>query len=371
MIAQKDLQEKFKKTFSSTPEFVTRAPGRVNLIGEHTDYNEGLVLPMAIDRTVSIAARRRNDRTVQMCGMDFGNARSEFSLDDIRPDPNCVWSNYVRGVARMLGPNLAGADMLIHGNVPIGSGLSSSAALEVCAAVTFRKLNESKIRNLELARLCQRAENEFVGVQSGIMDQFVSLFAKEGYALLLDCRDLSYEQVPLPSGGAIVVCDTMKRRGLVDSEYNTRRTECVNAVKLLGLRSLREAALTDLKRLSGVLERRARHIVTENERVKRAVAACRASDLESLGRLLNESHASLRDDYAVSCAELDAMVGIAQKQAGCYGARLTGAGFGGCTVNLVDARVVTRFVEQVTAEYTAWAGFSPEIYVCRASEGAG
>lgn len=371
MIAQEDLQEEFKKIFAASPEYVTRAPGRVNLIGEHTDYNEGLVLPMAIDRTISIAARRRNDRTVRMLALDFDSARSEFSLDDIQPNPICAWSNYVRCVARMLGPNLAGVDMLIHGNVPIGSGLSSSAALEVCAAVTFRKLNELKIGNLELARICQRAENEFVGVHSGIMDQFVSLFAREDHALLLDCRDMSYEQVALPRGGAIVVCDTKKRRSLVDSEYNTRRTECVNAVKLLGLRSLREAALTDLKRLSGVLERRARHVVTENERVKRAVVACQASDLAALGQLLNESHASLRDDYEVSCAELDAMVEVAQKQVGCYGARLTGAGFGGCTVNLVDAGVVPQFVGHVEAEYTAWARFSPEIYVCRASEGAG
>jgi len=410
-----NIQIEFEKVFGASPTHLTRAPGRVNLIGEHTDYNDGFVLPMAIDRAVWIAARKRDDRIVRMVALDFGGEQSQFSLDDtlapqplggagVRPDPIRPWSNYVRGVARLLGSNLVGADMLIRGNVPIGSGLSSSAALEVCAAVTFKRLGDSQIvisreqsdreifsfkleneisrsaRNdkttlhiavrLELARVCQRAENEFVGVQSGIMDQFVSLLAREGHALWIDCRDLSYEHVPLPRGAAIVVCDTKKRRELVDSKYNARRAECAEAARLLGVRSLRDASWDDLKKLSGVVERRVRHVISENDRVKRAVKACRQNDLATLGRLMNESHASLRDDYQVSCAELDAIVEIAQKQMGCFGARLTGAGFGGCTVNLVDERAVPGFVENVGREYTARVGIAPEIFVCRASEGA-
>lgn len=366
-----NFENEFAKIFDAPPQQVTRAPGRVNLIGEHTDYNHGFVLPMAIDRAVWIAARKRKDRHVQLVALDFGGEQSEFSLDDIQPDPLHGWSNYVRGVAQMLGPNLVGADLLIYGNVPIGSGLSSSAALEVCAAVTFKRLGGLKIDNLELAQLCQRAENEFVGVHSGIMDQFVSLLAREGHALLIDCRDLSYELVPLPHGAAIIVCDTKKRRGLVDSEYNQRRKECGEAAQLLGVKSLRDASLNETKKLSGVLERRARHVVSENDRVKRVVKACQQNDLATLGRLMNESHASLRDDYTVSCLELDAMVEIAHKQAGCYGARLTGAGFGGCTVNLVEGRAVPRFVENVAAEYSVRVGIAPEIFVCRASDGAG
>lgn len=365
------IEIKFQKIFGAPPTHVTRAPGRVNLIGEHTDYNGGFVLPMAIDRAVWIAARRRDDRTVRMVALNLDGEESQFSLDDIQPDPKYAWANYVRGVACMLGSNAIGADLLIHGNVPIGAGLSSSAALEVCAAVTFERLGELEIERLEIARLCQRAENEFVGVQSGIMDQFASLFAREGHALLIDCRDLSYEQVSLPRSAAIVVCDTKKRRGLVDSEYNVRRAECAEAARWLGVRSLRDASMDDLKNLSGVLERRVRHVVTENARVKRAVEACKQNDLATLGRLMNESHASLRDDYQVSCAELDAMVAIAQKQVGCFGARLTGAGFGGCTVNLVEERTLAGFVEKVGAEYTARVGIVPEIFVCRASEGAG
>lgn len=371
MLIREHLQEEFIKTFSALPECLTRAPGRVNLIGEHTDYNDGFVLPMAIDREVWIAARRRSDRIVRLVAQDFGGEQSQFSLDDVRPDPQCAWSNYVRGVAWMLDPRLSGADMLIRGNVPIGSGLSSSAALEVCAAMTFKKLDELEIGGVELARLCQRAENDFCRVQSGIMDQFVSLLACEGHALLIDCRDLSYTQVPLPRGAVIVVCDTLKRRGLVDSEYNSRRTECAAAASALGEKSLRDVSLSDLRKLSGVLERRARHVVNENNRVQRAVEACTRNDLTLLGQLMNDSHASLRDDYAVSCSELDAMVEIAQKQSGCYGARLTGAGFGGCTVNLVDERAVTGFVQQVGAEYTAGVGVKPELFVCRASKGAG
>ncbi|CAG0970998.1 partial galactokinase, partial [Anaerolineae bacterium] len=294
------------------------------------------------------------------------------------------WSNYVRGVALMMqarGIALPGLDLVIQGDVPVGSGLSSSAALEVCAAVTFQTCGGFALDRVELARVCQQAENNFVGVKSGIMDQFISALARRGHALLIDCRDLSHQLVPLPRGAAIVICDTMKRRGLIASEYNTRRAECEQAVQLLvakigkPIRALRDVSPDELARyendLPANVAKRARHVIHENARVLDAVAAARRNDLVAFGRLMDESHASLRDDYAVSCAELDAMVGIARRQRGCLGARLTGAGFGGCTVNRVEENAVVEFSANVACEYAARIGIAPQIYACRAADGAG
>ncbi len=372
------LQTEFAKTFGAPPAHIVRAPGRVNLIGEHTDYNEGFVLPMAIDREMLVAARMRNDRLIRMVALDLGGRCSEFSLTvPIEHDDANKWSNYIRGVAwglRQRGIDLPGLDVALQGNVPIGSGLSSSAALEVCTATTFQVFAGFEMSKVDLARLCQQAENDFVGVKSGIMDQFISTLACEGYALLIDCRDLSYQNVPLPRGATIVVCDTMKRRGLVDSEYNTRRAECEQAARQLGVKALRDASLEQFARLEKEMPpkvaQRARHIITENARVLQAVAAAQANDLAAFGALMNESHASLRDDYAVSCAELDTMVEIARQQPGCLGARLTGAGFGGCTVNLVRDDAVDAFVANVALEFQARTHVAPQIYVCRATDGA-
>lgn len=377
------LQSEFLKTFSAPPEHIFRAPGRVNLIGEHTDYNAGFVLPMAIDRETLIAARARTDRTIRMVALDLHGRRSEFALNAISPDPAEKWSNYVRGVALMLqerGAALHGVDLAIHGNVPIGSGLSSSAALEVCVATTFQALSGFAASKIEIAQLCQKAENEFVGVNSGIMDQFVSALAKKGNALLLDCRDLSYEYVPMPEGATIVVCDTMQRRGLVNSEYNARRAECELAVRLLAektgrpLHTLRDVTVAELTLLEDDLPpnvaKRARHVITENERVLEAVKAMRQNDLAALGKLMDASHASLRDDYQVSSHELDTMVETGRSRPGCFGARLTGAGFGGCTVNLVRGSSVPEFMSSVAEEYSARTGLDPQIYACQASEGA-
>jgi galactokinase len=382
-LRQRVVQE-FERHFGSPPTFVVRAPGRVNLIGEHTDYNDGFVLPIAIDRAVYIAARERTDRIVRMSALDFGGELSEFSLNAIARDDTCMWSNYVRGVALFMeqrGFGLPGLDLAIHGDVPIGSGLSSSAAIEVCAATTFKMLGRLEISEIEIALLCQQAENEFVGVKSGIMDQFISTLARAGHALLIDCRDLSYQFVPLPRGASIVVCDTMKRRGLVASEYNTRRAECEEAVRLLRaqiakpIRALRDVSVSEFVRcerdLPPNVAKRARHIIHENVRVLDAVAAAQKNDLAAFGRLMNESHESLRDDYQVSCAELDRMVEIARRQAGCWGARLTGAGFGGCTVNLVEEGREAAFVANVGREYRARVGLEPQIYACRTVEGAG
>jgi galactokinase len=379
------LQTTFARIFSALPDHILRAPGRVNLIGEHTDYNDGFVLPIALDRAVLLAARKRADRVVRMIALDFDGARSEFSLDaTIERDDVNGWSNYVRGVAWALqqrGLTLPGLDLAIHGDVPLGAGLSSSAALEVCAVTTFAEIGRLEIGRLEIARVCQQAENEFVGVKSGIMDQFISALAQKGHALLIDCRDLSYQNVPLPRGATIVVCDTAKRRGLVDSAYNTRRAECEQAVRLLAakigkpIRALRDVSVQEFARLAQdlppTIARRARHVITENARVLDAVAAARRNDLAAFGARMDASHVSLRDDYQVSCAELNAMVEIARAQPGCLGARLTGAGFGGCTVNLVEDGAVQAFVVNVAQAYQAQTGLVPQVYACQAMAGAG
>ena len=373
------IQSAFQNIFSIQPTNAFRAPGRVNLIGEHTDYNDGFVLPMAIDREVRIAARVRDDRVVRMYAVDFGNALSAFSLDaPIAHDDQNRWSNYVRGVAWALqsrGIIIPGFDLAIQGNVPLGSGLSSSAALEVCAAVTFVEMASLKINRVEIAQLCQQAESEFVGVKCGIMDQFISALAQEGHALLIDCRDLSYRAVPLPQGVSVIVCDTGKRRGLVDSEYNNRRSECEQAAAKLGVKALRDVSIDDLNRhekdLPAIVFKRARHVVAENARVLQAIDAAKRNDAQAFGVLMNESHVSLKNDYEVSCAELDTMVEIARRQPGCFGARLTGAGFGGCTVSLVADDSALAFVEHVAREYRERTKLEPSIYVCHASAGAG
>ena len=378
MSSLQNLQTEFAKYFSASPDHIFRAPGRVNLIGEHTDYNDGFVLPIAIDREMLIAARKRDDRMVRMVAHDLESGRAEFSLDAlIEHDLKQKWSNYIRGVAwamQQRGLQLTGVDVMMHGDVPIGSGLSSSAALEVCAATMFKEIGKLEIGDLEMVRLCQRAENDFVGVKSGIMDQFISALAQEGSALLIDCRDLSYQNVPLPRGVTIIVCDTAKRRGLVDSEYNTRRAECEQAARFFGVKALRDVSLENFVRrekdLPPTVAKRARHIITENARVLNAVEAAKRNDVQTFGALMNASHESLRDDYQVSCAELDTMVRIARRQPGCLGARLTGAGFGGCTVNLVDDNSVAAFTVNVAREYQAQTGLVPQVYACHAQAGA-
>ncbi|MBI3914668.1 MAG: galactokinase, partial [Chloroflexi bacterium] len=343
------LQSQFSNLYRAPPSFIARAPGRVNLIGEHTDYNDGFVLPIALDRAVYLAARPRADRTVRVVARDFAGARAEFSLDAITRDDKSAWSNYLRGVAWALeqrGARLRGCDLVIAGDVPIGAGLSSSAALEVAAAMALcvgAGLVPVRLSRVEIARVCQRAENEFVGVQSGIMDQFVSALARAGHALRLDCRDLTYEYVPIPRSVSIVVCNSMKSRGLVESAYNERQAECDAAAQRLGellgkpVKALRDISLAELeskaKELTGTLARRARHVISENQRVLDAVRNMRENKAAAMGALMNASHASLRDDFEVCCDELDALVEIAIAQYGCWGARLTGAGFGGCTVN--------------------------------------
>jgi len=365
----------FEHAFAARPSLLVAAPGRVNLIGEHTDYNDGYVLPAAIDRHVVIAAAPRTDRQMRLYALDFRGA-SEFSLDDVRFDQDQRWSNYPRGVAWALqqaGCALSGCELCITGDVPIGAGLSSSAAIEVATAYAFQLLGGLALDGVKRALLCQKAENEFVGMRCGIMDQYIISLGKRGHALLIDCRSLEYRLVPVPTGCSLIICDTKKRRGLVDSEYNTRRRECETGAKALGLRALRDITPQDFLARQGVLDevtrKRCRHVVTEDQRVLDAVQALEGGDLTQFGRLMNASHLSLRDDYEVSCPELDAMVEAAWAQAGVLGARMTGAGFGGCTVNLVLNEAVESFQRDVARRYTQATGLVPEIYVCAAEEG--
>ena len=375
------IENVFQEVFGTAPQVVVRAPGRVNLIGEHTDYNDGFVLPAAIDRYIWFAGRRRADRRVRAHSTDFQDS-VEFSLDDIQRDPTHSWSNYLRGVSKFLqadGYQLSGADVVLGGDVPREAGLSSSAALEVAATVFWQRLMGLELDPVYVVKLSRRAENEFVGVPCGIMDQFISALGRQDHALFLDCRDLTYRHVPLQGDVKVVVCNSGVKRALAQSEYEVRLKQCRDAVAQLataGLaaKSLREVDPQDLEVhrgvLSEVLLKRARHVVTENQRTLEAVTVLEAGDVERFGELMNASHVSLRDDYEVSSKELDVLVELAWKQPGILGARMTGAGFGGCTVNLVRADAAAAFAEAVRRGYEQALGLKAEIYVCRASDGA-
>jgi len=365
----------FRGAFGGSPSLVVAAPGRVNLVGEHTDYNDGYVLPVAIDRHVVIAATTRDDDTVRLRALDMDGA-AEFALSNIERDEEQPWSNYQRGVALMLrraAYPLRGVDAVITGDVPIGAGLSSSAAVEVATAYMFRELCDLPLSIVKLALLCQRAENEFVGMRCGIMDQYISALGRRDHTLLVDCRSLGYELVPIPKGVSIIVCDTKVQRGLVDSEYNMRRLACETGARLLGVPALRDVTPETFEERAFMLperiRRRCRHVVYENQRVLKSIEALKGGDLAAFGKLMYESHASLRDDYEVSCRELNVMVEAAREVEGVYGARMTGAGFGGCTVNLVDSAHAEAFQEQVAEVYAEATGVTPPIYVCRAEDG--
>jgi len=375
------IETAFEKTFGAAPEVVVRAPGRVNLIGEHTDYNDGFVLPAAIDRYIWFAGRARRDRTVRVRALDFNDA-AEFSLDAIEKDAAHSWSNYLRGVAKFLeanGHRLSGADLVFGGDVPREAGLSSSAAVEVGATIFWQRLVKLRLEPVEAVKLARRSENEFVGVPSGIMDQFISALGRRDHALFLDCRDLKYRHVPLRGEVKLVVCNSGVKRALAHSEYEVRVKQCRQAVEELraaGLpvNSLRDVKLGDLitkgKALDKVALKRASHVVTENDRVREAVKVLEQNDLSYFGKLMNESHKSLRYDYEVSSKELDVLVEIAQKHPGVLGARMTGAGFGGCTVNLVERDAAEAFAEAVRNGYQEALGLRAEVYVCEASDGA-
>jgi len=374
------LSEAFKELFGDRPNMY-RAPGRVNLIGEHTDHNEGFVMPAAIDFSTFVAIGARADRKLVVRSENFSET-AQIDLDDPPERGRGHWSDYPFGVAVKLeqaGQRLLGANILVRSEIPIGSGLSSSAAIEVATGYALLDFAGADIDRLELAQLCQRAENEFVGMRCGLMDQFIACFGTAGHALMLDCRQLDYRLLALPANVKLVVCNTMVKHELAGSEYNARRADCEEGVRRLrrqlpGISSLRDVTINDLERFGGeldaVVRKRCRHVVSENARVLEAATALEREDLESFGRLMGESHRSLRDDYEVSCAELDLMVEIANHAEGVFGARMTGGGFGGCTINLVQADKVDSFTEGVAKVYANATGRKPEIYVFSAATGA-
>jgi galactokinase len=365
----------FEWAWGRPPEVLARAPGRVNLIGEHVDYNDGLVLPAAIDLDVAVAASPRHDRRVRVLAADLGE-EAAFHLDhpsERRP----VWTSYVQGVCALIqrtGIHLPGLDLAIAGDVPRGTGLSSSAALEVATAKAVLAAARRTLTDLEIVELCHRAESEWVGVHCGVMDTFASVFGETGHAIFLDCRTLACMPVPLPDEVMLVATHSGIPRGLQDSAYNERVAECNEAARLLRVRRLRDLTHEQFAEradaLSDVLRRRARHVVTEIARTRDAAAALEGGATWRVGRYLNESHESLRTDFEVSTPELDALVQIARSIHGVYGSRLTGAGFGGCTLSLVARHAIAEFQDRVPAEYRRRTGNTATVYVLRASAGA-
>ena len=376
-----ELRKSFRELYGE-PARIYRAPGRVNLIGEHTDYNDGFVMPVAIDLYVWVAIAPRVDRKLLVRSINFPDT-AEIDLEAKAPRARNHWSDYVQGVAWILaraGCRLQGANLLIRGDVPIGAGLSSSAAIEVATALALLDNSELVTDRIELAKLCRSAENEFVGARVGIMDQFVSCCAQAGQALFLDCRSLEYRLLPLPPNVSLVTCNTMVKHRHASGEYNSRRTQCAEGVRLLSrslpnLCALRDVTAEELERhgrdLPETIRKRCRHVVLENVRVSTAATALQDRDLATFGRLMKESHRSLRDDYGVSSPELDLMVELAEKQEGVYGARMTGGGFGGCTVNLVKSEAAAQFERSVTGAYEKATGLSPQILVTSAADGVG
>ena len=373
------FQQEFQKIYGRRPE-VYRAPGRVNLIGEHTDYNDGFVMPAAINFFTWLAISRRSDATINIRSRAFSEPVTIVLNGDLRP--RHAWSDYVVGIIdqiRQSGKKLAGADILIQSEVPMGSGLSSSAAIEVAAGFSLLSTNQYAVDRTELALLCQRAENLFVGMRCGIMDQFISCNGTVDHALMLDCRSLDFRLLPLAPSSRMVICNTMVKHEHASGEYNKRRDECETGVLILrefipGIRALRDVSTRQLEqyreKLPETIYRRCRHVVTENDRVQRAAKALEQHDMKQFGTLMAQSHASLRDDYEVSSRELDSMVEIASRQPGILGARMTGGGFGGCTINLVEASHAETFRDNVAEEYKRATGLSPEIYISTAADGA-
>jgi len=376
-----NIGERFRTRYGGVPR-VYRAPGRVNLIGEHTDYNDGFAMPAAIEFYCWVAVGPRDDRHLSIYSEEF-SASADMDLASATIRPSKSWSDYPIGVAVELekaGFRLRGADLLIESEVPMGSGLSSSAAIEVATALALAEHSGATPDRLQLARLCRKAENEFVGARVGIMDQFVSLHGQKDHALLLDCRALSFESLLIPDSVKLVISNTMVKHEHASGEYNRRRADCEEAVRRLatvlpGIRALRDVSLAQLEEhrglLTDVIYKRALHIVSEDARVLDSAQALRAGDIERFGKRMAESHRSLRDLYEVSCRELDLMVDLAYQQKGVFGARMTGGGFGGSTINIVDARHAGEFKEKLAKAYQKETGLVPQIYICKPAEGAG
>ena len=374
-----EFSRRFEQQFGARPQ-IFRAPGRVNLIGEHTDYNDGFVMPAAVGFSTFVAIAARPDRKLVVHSEQFpGNF--EFDLDDLPRQRTGNWCDYVLGVATVVQQQryrLAGANMLIHGEVPIGAGLSSSAAIEVASALALLSLCDAKAPLPEIAKLCRQAENNFVGARVGIMDPFVACMGRAGYAILLDCRSLEPQFVPIPANLRLVVCNTMVKHDLATGAYNTRRAECEEGVKYFakhnsGIRALRDLSPNLLDQhaqdLPAAIWKRCCHVVRENQRTVDAARALADNDLGRVRELMRESHRSLRDLYEVSCRELDIMVEAAEDLPGFCGGRMTGGGFGGCTVNLVCQENSSEFTARVAERYRQATGITAQIYSCSAEDG--
>lgn len=370
----------FAQKFGYPASHVIQAPGRVNLIGEHTDYNDGFVLPCAIDYQTVISCAPRSDLLVRVIAADYNNQCDHFSLaEPIVSHPSQPWANYVRGVVKHLQmnhPHFRGADLVISGNVPQGAGLSSSASLEVAVGTVFQQLYHLPLDGAQIALNGQQAENQFVGCHCGIMDQLISALGKKGHALLIDCRTLNSEAVPLPEGVAVVIINSNFKRSLVGSEYNSRRQQCEAGARFFGKSALRDVDMESFNaavhQLEPLVARRVRHVLSENARTLAATTALKSGDLQQMGKLMAESHASMRDDFAITVAPIDTLVEIVKNTLGDEGGvRMTGGGFGGCVVALMPENRVDNVRQAVARQYQAKTGLTETFYVCKAAAGAG
>ncbi len=357
------------------------APGRVNLIGEHTDYSGGFVMPAAIDFSTVATIRPRNDGRILISSENMAE-EVWYPADPLPATARKHWSDYPMGVAWSLakeGVRVGGFELSLKGDVPLGAGLSSSASIEVATAFALLELAGASLPLATVALACQRAENAFVGAQSGIMDQFIACAGQQDHALMLDCRSLEYRLLPIPAHVRLIICNSMVKHEHAGGQYNVRREEVEEGTRILhrqipSVKALRDATIEQLmecrQQMPENVFRRCRHIITENMRVQLAASALERADLGSFGALMAEAHRSFRDDFEASCSELDTLVEIASGLSGCYGARMTGGGFGGCTVNLVDENRADQFRQEIHAQYRAATGIDADIYLCRASAGA-
>ncbi|MDW6019267.1 galactokinase [Vibrio plantisponsor] len=375
-----NVKASFEQVLGYKATHIIQAPGRVNLIGEHTDYNDGFVLPCAIDYQAVVAASMRDDQLVRVVCVDYGNAIDEFDLTkEITFQEGKMWANYIRGVVKCLlqiGYPIKGVDISVSGNVPQGAGLSSSAALEVVIGQTFKELFKLELSQSDIALIGQQAENEFVGCNCGVMDQMISAEGREYHAMLLDCRSLETKAVPIPEDLAVVIINSNKKRGLVDSEYNTRRDQCEEAARIFGVKALRDVNIEEFEKrkseLDDVVAKRARHVITENMRTCEAAKALSSNNIKRLSELMAESHVSMRDDFEITVDEIDKLVEMVREVIGDKGGvRMTGGGFGGCVVALVQIELVETVKKTVESRYELETGLKESIYICKAKEGAG
>jgi len=376
---QHDLvQVLFEQQFKRSAEIVCHAPGRVNLIGDHTDYNDGFVLPAAINYGTTIAASKREDNIVKVYAHDCEQQISEFALNEIVFDEQMMWSNYVKGSLQALlktFPDINGANLVVSGNIPQGAGLSSSASFEIAILKVFAELYQLALDGVNAALLGQKAENDFVGCNCGIMDQLISAMGQQGHAMLLDCKDLSFEDAPIPDDLSLFIVNSNVKRGLVDSEYNLRREQCETVAKYFGATALRDVTLAQLnsakEQLEPVLFKRARHVISENERAVATLKALKANDMALISVAMRASHISLRDDFEVTTKEMDGLVEMIDEVLGDKGGvRMTGGGFGGCVVALVPKLMVDKVKEAINNQYEKTFNLKPTIYLCTATQGA-